>query len=185
MDDRQLLWEMKDKKQILHTPVFDVASMRMQSAEGFTGDYVAISAPDWVVTMAVDGDDFIMVRQWRFGYGGITTEFPAGLVEQGESPEDCAARELLEETGYRAGKITVLGKCSPNPALFANRMTVCLAEDLEDTGVTHPDEDEVIRYFKVPIRDVIDGFCSGEYVHAYMGTALALFMRKTNMGLSI
>lgn len=178
MDDRQLIWEMKEKKQLLHTAVFDVDGLRMRSADGLTGDYVAIQAPDWVVTMAVDGEDFIMVRQWRFGYGGITTEFPAGLVEPGERPEACAARELLEETGYRAGKITVLGTCSPNTALFANRMTVCLAEDLEDTGRQHLDEDEIISYFKVPIRDVIDNYCSGEYVHAYMGTALALYMRE-------
>ena len=178
MDDKKLIWEMEEKHQILHTAVFDVESRRMRSATGITGDYVAIKAPDWVVTLAEDGDDFIMVRQWRFGCSQITTEFPAGLVEPGESPAECSRRELLEETGYKAGKITVLGECSPNTALFANRITVCLAQDLVPTGVQHLDADEVISYLRVPIKEVIANFCTGEYIHAYMGTALALYMRR-------
>lgn len=178
MDDRQLLWKMENSRDLLHTPVFDVESMQMRSATGITGDYVSIKAPDWMVVLAVDGDDFILVRQWRFGCAQITTEFPAGIVEKGETAEECAYRELLEETGYRAGKITVLGSCCPNTAFFSNQLTVCLAEDLVDTGEQHPDPDEVITYFKVPIREVIRKYCTGEYVHAYMGTALALYMRR-------
>ena len=178
MDDNSLLWTMDEKHQLLHTPIFDVESMHMRSAIGIDGDYVNIKAPDWMVVLAVDGDDFILVRQWRFGCAQITTEFPAGIVEKGEKPEECAYRELLEETGFRAGKVTVLGSCCPNTAFFSNQLTVCLAEDLVDTGEQHPDPDEVITYLKVPIREVIDKYCTGEYVHAYMGTALALYMRK-------
>ena len=178
MDDKLLLWTMKEKHHLLHTPIFDVESMQMHSATGITGDYVAIKAPDWMVVIAVDGEDFILVRQWRFGCAQITTEFPAGLVDEGETPEECAYRELLEETGYRAGKITVLGTCCPNTAFFSNQLTVCLAEDLTATGVQHLDADEVISYIKVPIHEVIEKYCTGEFVHAYMGTALALYMRN-------
>ncbi len=74
--------------------------------------------------------------------------------------------------------MTVLGVCSPNPAIFSNSITVCLAEDLTPTNVQHLDADEVLTYETVPIDEVIDSFCKGEYTNAYMGTALALYLRK-------
>lgn len=176
--DQHLIWKTISEETVLKTPIFNVDKMHEISDGGIEGDYLAIKAPDWIVTIPVLGDEFILVRQWRFGMGAITTEFPAGLANEGESPEETARRELEEETGYRAGKITVLGQCNPNPALFANRISVCLAEELVPTHEQHLDEDEVLDYFTRPIREVIDGFCTGEYQHAYMGTALALYMRE-------
>ena len=183
MDDEKLLWKVNAVTPLLHTPVFDVEARDSEAPNGVSGRYVAVTAPNWVVTVAVDGDDFILVRQYRHGLGSITTEFPGGVKDEGETPEECSARELEEETGYRAGKITVLGTCSPNPALFANRFTVCLAEDLTPTHRQHLDEDEVLSFLRVPIREVIDGFCTGEYMHAFMGTALALYLRHRGLAL--
>ena len=92
------------------------------SARGARGEFLVLEAPDWVNVVAVtrsgDGEDcFLMVRQFRHGAQMITTEFPAGLIEPGEDPLAAARRELEEETGYRAGKMTLIGKVSPNPGL--------------------------------------------------------------------
>ena len=87
-----------------------------------------------------------------------------------------AARELLEETGFRAGKLRLLGHCNPNPALFANRFYCYLAEDLIPTGAQHLDADELLRYERRPIRAVLAGYGSQEYSHALMGTALAFYL---------
>lgn len=172
-----LTWKVSETTPLLHTRVFDVESRKSESASGIKGDFVALSAPDWVLTIPVIGDCFVMVRQWRHGLGAITTEFPGGMSDGSEAPETTAARELLEETGIRAGKVTLLATLNPNPALFSNRVSFCLCEDLEETFKLSPDPDELIEYELVPKETVLERFGTGEYVHAFTGTALALYLR--------
>ena len=179
MNDNELIWKTEETERLLHTPVFDVWRQAEVSANGLRGDYVAVTAPDWVVVAAVYRGCFVLVRQWRHGEDRLTTEFPAGVVDPGEPPQRTAERELLEETGFRAGRITYLGTCSANPALFKNHIHCFLAEDLTPTGEQHPDADELLRYLLVPVDEVIAGFGSGDYTHAYMGTALAFYLRHT------
>lgn len=179
MDEKDLIWKVLDSEKKLHTPVLDVIYQNERAESGLCGTYVAMDAPDWIVTIPVLGDSFIMVRQWRHALQAITTEFPGGVGNPGEEPEKAAARELLEETGYRPGRMTHLATCSPNPALFSNKVHFYLAEDLTDTGVLHPDEDEFLHSFRVPIAEVLEKFGTGEYLHAFLGTAIALYLRHT------
>ena len=99
-------------------------------------------------------------------------------IEEGEDPLECAKRELLEETGYKAGKFTKLGQFSPNPALFSNQVHIYLAEDLEHVADQKLDDDEVLKYMRIPKCEVIDQFGTGEYTHGLMGLALGLYLRK-------
>ena len=177
MTDEELMWSEKSREQILHTPIFDVEKRREKSATGISGDYMVINATEWVTIIPVYQGNFVLVRQYRHGLGAITAEFPGGMCDEGEDPVKSAYRELEEETGFKTGKMTVLGVCSPNPAIFSNSITVCLAEDLTPTNELHLDDDEVLMYETVPIDEVIDSFCKGEYVNAFMGTALALYLR--------
>ena len=177
MTDEELMWSVKKSEQILHTPIFDVEKRNEESATGINGDYMVINATEWVTIIPVYKGNFVLVRQYRHGLGKITAEFPGGMCDEGEDPVESAYRELEEETGFKTGKMTVLGVCSPNPAIFSNSITVCLAEDLTPTNELHLDDDEVLMYETVPIDEVIDSFCKGEYVNAFMGTALALYMR--------
>ena len=180
MTDKELMWSVKDTKPLLHTPIFDVEQRKEDSATGISGDYYVINSPEWVTIIPVYKGNFELVRQFRHGLGSITSEFPGGLCDEGEDPVESAYRELEEETGFKTGKMTVLGVCSPNPAIFSNSITVCLAADLTPTNVQHLDDDEVLTYETVPIDEVINSFCSGEYTNAFMGTALALYMRHVN-----
>ena len=183
LDDRELSWETTAVETLLTTPVFDVVRQREISGTGLTGDYIAVKAPDWIVVVAVYRGCFVLVRQWRHGEDRLTWEFPGGVVDPGEDPADTAARELLEETGFRVGKLTALGRCSANPALFKNHFTCFLAEELTPTGRQHLDADELLNFRLVPVEEVIASFGNEEYTHAYMGTALAFYLRKQNEGL--
>ena len=178
-----LIWKTTQTEMLLHTPVFDVCRQHEVSASGMEGDYVGIHAPDWVVVMAVHDDCFVLVRQWRHGEDRITLEFPGGVADPGENPAQTALRELEEETGSKAGKLTCLGRVSANPALFKNHFSVFLAEELVQTGHQHLDADELLKYEDVPVSEVIRRFGDGEMTHAYMGTALAFYFRhKTGNG---
>ena len=178
MKEEALIWKTLETRKLLHTPVYDVVAQHEIAPNGVQGEYVAIEAPDWIMTIPVYRDRFVMVRQWRHSADRLTLEFPGGVADAGEDPADTARRELLEETGFRVGKLTHLGTCSPNPALFKNRFHCYLAEELEPTGTQQLDEDELLNCELVPIDEVIDGFGSPELTHALMGTALAFYLRK-------
>ena len=73
-----------------------------------------------------------------------------------------------------------LGSVSPNPALFKNRFHVYLARDLRATGAQRLDDDELLTYETMPIKDVIDRYGEEPFDHALMGTALAFYMRLSD-----
>ena len=138
-----------------------------------------MDAPDWVIVIAEHNDKFLMVKQWRHGEAALSVEFPGGVIDSGEEPEAAALRELEEETGYKAGKLTKLGSSNPNPALFSNHVHFFLAEDLTPTGIQHLDADEFINYMELPIKEAIQGIGTPQFPHALMGTALALYFKHT------
>ena len=177
MDNNDLTWSILSSTPLLHTPVYDVLEQEEESATGIRGRYVAIQAPDWVMTIPVWNDRFVMVRQWRHSSEQLTLEFPGGVADPAEDPAVTAARELYEETGFRAGKLICLGSCSPNPALFKNRFHCFLATELTPTGTQHLDADELLRYELVPTGRVLEEFGSPEFSHGLMGTALAFYWK--------
>lgn len=121
------------------------------------------------------GKQFVMVRQWRHGSQELSLEFPGGVCEIGEDPETAAVRELREETAYAEGSITKLGAFSPNPAIMSNQVHFFAAEDLKSLGNQNLDDDEYVDVVLVPIHEVFQGMGKPPYIHALMGTALALY----------
>ena len=176
-DEKRLVWKVDEPVSILKTPVFELLKQTETATNGVTGDYITMKAPDWVMTIPVIGDDFVLVKQWRHSLKDITMEFPGGVADSGEKMMQSALRELEEETGYRAHRIIKIGECNPNPALFQNTFHIFLADELEGTGIQHLDHDEMIDIVRVPIRQVIAEYGDGYYKHGLMGTALAFYMR--------
>jgi 8-oxo-dGTP pyrophosphatase MutT (NUDIX family) len=175
--DAALRWETLSSHPLLKHPIMELIEKEERAASGYSGRYVSIRTRNWVIAVPVKDGKFVMVRQWRHGMEGITVEFPGGVKEDDEAAEDGAIRELYEETGYRAGKVTVLGCCNPNPAIYANTITFVLAEDLTATNELHTDEDEFVEPVEIPVSEVLERFGSGEFCNAFVGSALALYMR--------
>lgn len=176
-DDEKLKWKELQSKTILKTVVFDVMEHKNQAVTGITGDYIVVNARDWVIVIAERNDRFLMVKQWRHGEKALSVEFPGGVIDEGEEPKAAARRELLEETGCTAGKLTKLGSVNPNPALFSNHVHVFLAEDLTETGVQDLDQDEFINCMELEKKEVLNGMGTAEFPHALMGTALAMYLK--------
>jgi 8-oxo-dGTP pyrophosphatase MutT (NUDIX family) len=180
--DARLRWEEISRRRIASSAIFDLYETVRVSPDGRRGEFWLLDAPDWVnvvpLLRSADGEAvFVMVRQFRHGAGMITTEFPAGLVERGEGPRAAAARELLEETGYRAGTLTPLGKVQPNPAFMGNWCHSFLAEDLVPADGGRQDALELMDAIVVPVREVQTRMGKGEYVNSLALVSLHLYHR--------
>jgi 8-oxo-dGTP pyrophosphatase MutT (NUDIX family) len=85
---------------------------------------------------------------------------------------------LFEETGYKPQIIKKLGEFSPNPAMMTNKVHFFLAQDLVNSGKQNLDEDEFVEIALVDVKEVIEGMGKAPYIHALMGTALALYNQR-------
>lgn len=92
----------------------------------------------------VDADHVCLLKNERYSVGQTLIEVPAGTIDPGETPDTTAPRELAEETGYRAGRITRVAEWWVSPGVFTERMYLYLCEDLTPGPTEHqPDENLV------------------------------------------
>jgi len=141
-----------------------------------TREALTLDAPTWVNVIARLADDrVLLVRQWRYGIGAPTLEIPGGMVEEGEDPREAAGRELLEETGYRAGRLAYLGEVEPNPAFITNRCWTFVADDLARIGEPEGDGEEELAVESVALAEIPQLIVSGAIRHALVIAAFYLF----------
>ncbi len=106
-----------------------------------------------IIMPMTDNNEFIMIKEPRTPIGKNVLAFPAGMIEEGEKPEDGAIRELEEETGYRAGKLKKLREVYPAIGYSNEQTIIFLATDLVKTQ-RHLDETEDIEVLKIPVEEV-------------------------------
>lgn len=131
------------------------------------------------VVPVTDEGEIICVRQYRYAVGRTVLEIPAGKLDsKDEIPLDAAVRELREETGATAKKITYMGEYFSSPAILDECIHMFLAEGLE-FGETDLDEDEFIETVKIPVDELVGMIMRGEIIDgktqaAVMRAALAI-----------
>lgn len=102
-----------------------------------------------------------LIRQWRTAANEWLLELPAGGIEEGENPDECAKRESIEEIGMKIGKLTPLFQCFLAPGYSSEMMYGFLAEDLEDVGA-QPEPDENLEFVPVTLEEALQMLDSGQ-----------------------
>ena len=127
----------------------------------------------------VSEDEVLLIRQFRHAAGGTIFEVPAGKLDGGEDPEACAARELEEEAGQRAGRLERLGEIWTTPGFTDERIHLFAAFELEPVA-QRLEEDEVIEVVRVRLDRALEMIWTGELRDAK--SALALLHAARRLG---
>src|SRR6185437_549137 len=134
--------------------------------------FYSLKLPDYAAIVALtDERKVLTVRQYRPALERYTLELPSGLVDAGEQTAESAARELLEETGYRAASVELLGPLFPDNGRLGNRIWNCFAEGVVKAGVEPEAGIEVQAY---DIAELLQMTAEGTFDHSLHVAALLL-----------
>jgi ADP-ribose pyrophosphatase len=129
---------------IYEGPVFGVRRDEVIEPTGVRATREVITHPGSVVVLPVLPDGrIVLIRQYRHATRQFLWELVAGRMDEGETPREAAARELIEETGYRAKRIRIFLDVFPTPGFLEERMYILLAQGIS-SGKAEPEEDEKI-----------------------------------------
>ena len=112
-----------------------------------------------VVPLKEDGK-VVLIRQLRHAAGGFIYEIPAGKLDPDEDPKDCAARELEEEVGYRAGSLELLTSIWTAPGFTDEVIHIYQGTKLE-TGKQQLDQDEILEIVEWPLEEAMSRILDG------------------------
>jgi ADP-ribose pyrophosphatase len=132
-------------KTIYRGPVFGIRRDELEEPGGVRTSREMITHSGSVVVLPVLPDGrVLLIRQYRHAARAFLWELVAGRIDEGESPRKAAARELIEETGYRAKRFRIFLDFFPSPGFLDEKMFILLAEGLSE-GIAQPEKDERIE----------------------------------------
>ena len=160
MEDITGSWPVASSDTELSNWLITVRQDKVQMPDHNFAERTVVTHPGAVAILALDDTDrVLMIQQYRHPVGRKLWEIPAGLRDaDGESPSATAERELLEETGYRAGRWHTLVDYFPSPGYTTERIRVFLARDLApvtDTGYEHHDEEKFLVTDWIPLPEAV------------------------------
>jgi len=128
-----------------------------------------------------DEGEVLMVRQFRYPFGRVLLEIPAGKLDPGEDCETCARRELSEETGAEAEELTYIGEYYPSVAILDENIRLYIARNLT-YHAAHTDDDEFLELERIPLETLVDQVLAGEIEDGKTQVALlkasSLFLKE-------
>lgn len=141
--------------------IFDVNRLNVELPDGRMAQRDVVRHPGAVAIVALTDDGRIcLVRQYRTALGRVTVEIPAGKLDPGEDPLECANRELLEETGMRAERMAFLTTIATGVGFCDELIHMYMATGLS-FAASDPDADEFINVDLVPLDELIDAVLDG------------------------
>ena len=174
-------WRILSSAYPIETPFLRLRADRVELPSGAVVEeyYVRESRGFSVVFALTPETQVVLVRQYKHGIAEIVTELPAGAIDPDETPEECAVRELSEETGYAGGTVEHVRTFLTDPTNSDSRYHLFIVRDAVPTHEPDPDETEEIDVLLAPMDEVramaLDGrIAAGNQVAAIL-VALAAF----------
>jgi 8-oxo-dGTP pyrophosphatase MutT (NUDIX family) len=142
--------------------------------------HVAVGPDSVIVVPHFTNGDTMLVRQWRHAWDESSWEVPAGTLNEDEEPEQCARRELAEETGLRASRLIELGVIH-GAAILTARAHLYLAEGITEAEQNLETYEQDMEVLRLPLDDALAAALKGEIVHSGSVTALARAAHKLKL----
>jgi ADP-ribose pyrophosphatase len=144
--------------------IFAIVEQALRLPSGRTVVRQVVKHPGAVVIIPqLEDGRLLLIAQYRFAVGATLLEFPAGTLEPGEAPLECARRELIEETGYRAEHWRALGTTYPSPGYCDEQQHLFMATGLVPEHAA-ADEDEIIEVKGLTVQEVERSIADGRLV---------------------
>ena len=167
-------FELIKSETLMQGRAFKIRRDHLKTPDGRETKYEIIEHGGSVIIVPVDADgNLLFVRQYRHAAGMDLLELPAGTRDGDEPFEDCAAREIREETGMEAGKLQKLGEFYLAPGYSTEFMVVYLATDLKHNPL-EADDDEFLELEKIPVQKAMEMSERGKVPDAKTLAALLL-----------
>ena len=157
--------------------ILNLRKDRVKLPNGKTAAREIIEHKNGVGILPVKKDTMLFVKQFRPAIGAAIVEVPAGLMEDGETPEDSAVRELREEIGLNPKKLAYAGEIWPTPGCCDEKTYLFIAEDLEENALS-PDDDEFIQIVEIPIPTVRVLYQKGRFTDAKTMSLLGYYFSQ-------
>jgi ADP-ribose pyrophosphatase len=159
-------------------PIFNFVTENLTLPNGRNADMAFIRHPGSIAVVPLMEDQTVVMEvQYRHPVAEYLLEIPAGTMELGESPLDCAKRELIEETGFRAQEFIKLGRIHIIPAYSDEEIHVFIAKGLAPAK-QNLDPDEIIEVVKFPLAKAIQLIDEGKITDALTILAIQMTWRK-------
>ncbi|HEY5524351.1 MAG TPA: NUDIX hydrolase [Clostridium sp.] len=163
MDFTEILIETKE---VYKGDFLVIENLKVELPDGNVGRRDVVRHPGAVAILAfIDKETILLVEQFRIALNKTMLEIPAGKLEKGEVPLECAHRELEEETGYKAGKLEYLGTIATGAGFTDEIIHIYKASELFQ-GVKGGDEDEFIEATECKIHEVAAMIKNGKIIDA-------------------
>ena len=159
--DAAISERIEDEQCVFEGRIFNVDRLQVRLPDGREGLRDVVRHPGAVAIVALTDEGRIcLVRQYRTSLGRVTVEIPAGKLDAGEDPLDCARRELVEETGMRAEKMAFLTTIATSDGFTDELIHIYMATGLS-FDESSPDDDEFINVDLVDLPELVDAVLDG------------------------
>ncbi len=149
-------WRLRSSSYVIDSPHMRLRADELELPDGtIVPNYYVRESLGFALVLAITNDDrAVLVRQYRYGADSIHLEIPAGMLHAGETPRECALRELGEETGHEAARCDLVAEYLPEPVRSPARAYVYVAFDARKTLEPRLDPTEHLEVELVPLREL-------------------------------
>jgi ADP-ribose pyrophosphatase len=160
-------YKLKKSEILFRGKVFDLQVDEIEYDSGTLGTReTAITPGGSVVVPLTKENKIILINQFRYSFKKFILELPAGRLDAGEDPYDCAVRELEEETGYKAGKIEKLGAIYTTPGFCTEVLHIYLATELQPGKHNREEGEYGMEVIEFSLDEVEEKIRTGEITDA-------------------